>query len=77
MTSHVDQGDVASFERCVAEIKKTDGQTSSYAASDDPEKPSASSLAVMQQFHADWSHFETVSVITGNHATVSRGLESF
>lgn len=60
MTSHVDQSDVASIERCVADIKMSDGQTSSYTACDDPEKPSASSLATMQQFHADWSQFETV-----------------
>ena len=60
MTSHVDQGDMAAFGRRVAELKKTDGHTSSYAAADDSEKPSASSLAAVQQFHADWSRFETV-----------------
>ena len=41
-------------------MKKSDAQTSSYTASDEPEKPSASSLPTMQQFHADWSQFETV-----------------
>ena len=60
MTSRVDQGDVASFDRRVAEMKKTDGNPGSHSASDDADKPPASPSAALQQFQADWSRFETV-----------------
>jgi len=61
MTSQLDQGDLASFDRRVVEMKKTEGNSSSHTTSGDAEKTSeSSSTTAMQQFQADWSHFETV-----------------
>jgi len=57
MTSHVDQGEVASFDRSVAEMKKSDGNSSIRDASSDAD---ASSCTAMQQLQADWGRFETV-----------------
>ena len=58
MASQLNQSDVASFDRRIAEIRKTGGNPSSYCR--DVGKQPASSPAAVRQFEADLSHFEAV-----------------
>jgi len=60
MTSQLSQTDVASFDRDVVEMKKTDGNPHSHAAPSDMGEKPASSPAAVEQFDADWSRFEDV-----------------
>jgi len=59
MTSQLDQGDAASFDRRLAEMKKTDVNTSSDAGTV-PASHFQASSSTARHFQADWSCFETV-----------------
>jgi len=61
MASHLDQSDLASFDRRVADMKKSDGNPSKHAVTSDAENlpASSSSSSTAIQFSADWSRFET------------------
>jgi len=62
MTSQLDQSDVASFDRRVAEMKKNGGNPNSHShtAPSDMGKQPGSSMAAVKQFETDWSRFEAV-----------------
>ena len=60
MTKQLSDTDVASFDRRVAEMKKTEENPKSHTGPGDMREKPASSPPTVHQFEADWSRFEAV-----------------